>query len=595
MFDLLIEYARIDAPQRFVMPQLESEESETHIYKYSHKHISICGVSLSRDDANWLETNDYILVVLGDLVYRASENNKARRPLLPEVAERILRNNFSEKVFQGNYWVIFYDKRNEIFRIISDPLSVLPLYKYETDSGIAITTNLRILKKLDIPINQRVFLELVIFNQPITRDTLLKGVVYLTPGDHYTLSKSGFRTESRFNLIQTIFNKSEVSLHVNALIRDFNHSVMSLVNPDATNIVSLTGGFDSRSIVSVLMKNNVKFRAFSFGKEGGPNTSTPLLVKARTGIDYEPIYLEREYEDNYNKFAEKVVFWSDGLSSFERANYLYVADKLRIESDSYLSGLVGGELFAPMTMYVPFCTKYYSDVFYHGQVFDLLTALQANGIEEYFEPVNDSIVSELESVVVAYQNELAELKKLTNGYLYVLYDFVRNGFRTFYGGQVHTERSYIHNMIPFYSLDLLERIMSSNYKTVFRKPFRSNPIFKRKNRVLQARIICSNSTELGRVPTDRGFSPNELLSPKGRITSTVRYLKNRKKLAHTGPEFTSNTWSKRYYDYLLNNDICFPPDFLNNKRIIQYMKDYSPDMYNKSFNRLISVARWLSM
>lgn len=595
MFDLLIEYARIDAPQRFVMPQLESGESETHKYMYTHKHILISGLSLSRDDANWLETNDYILVVLGDLIYRASEDNKASRPTLPEVAKRILRNNFSEKVFQGNYWVIFYDKTNDIIRIISDPLSVLPLYKYETDSGFAITTNLRILKKLGIPYNQRVFLELVIFNQPITMDTLLKGVVYLTPGDHYALSQSGFRTISRYNLKQAIFAKSKNRLNVNGLINDFNHSVLSLVHPDSTNLVSLTGGFDSRSIVSVLLKNKIDFRAFSFGKMGGPNTKTPLLVKARTGIDYDPIYLEREYEENYSKFAEDVIFWSDGLSSFERANYLFVADKLRLESNSYLSGLVGGELFAPMTMYVPFCTKYYSDIFYHGQKFDLLTALRSNGIEEYIEPVEDSIVSELESVVLAYQNELAGLKKSNNGYLYVLYDFIRNGFRTFYGGQVQTERGYIHNKIPFYSLDLLERVLHSDYKKVFQKPFRSNPIFKRKNRVLQARIICSNSPELGRVPTDRGFSPYELLSPKGRITSTVRYLKNRKKLAHTGPEFTSNTWSNGYYNYLLNNELIDYPYFLNSNRIIEYMRDYRPDMYNKSFNRLLSVARWLSM
>ncbi len=575
--------------------QLKKKNDEEFYYLYKSNYLFIEAVSYIKDDHKWFENNKYILIVLGDIFFRRNVNCSSFVPEPQIIIDTLINNKNPFMLFKGNYWIILHKKDSHSVMIISDPLSLLPLYISKVNHNIIISTNLSKYKINNWKINSRVVLENIIFNQPLSNNTIIDNVDYLKTGLIYNINETTISYYNEYKLDNIIFNNKKYPLDIDELINDFNHSVLSYAKKSEMNLVSLTGGFDSRSIVSVFLKYNLPLTTFSFGREGGLNTIVPLMIKDRLGINHIPFYLDYNYENCYSYYAEEVIYWSDALSIFERANYLYVDKKLKENYTNYISGLVGGEIFAPMTMYVPFCSQYYSDIFYKGQSFNIDDALYNNKLKSFVNFIEPGTLSSLEDFINDKQKYINKLKTLESGYLYYIYDFIDTGFRTFYGGQIHTERSYIENNTPFYNLDILERIMFSERKKVFKKPFRGNPFWKRKNRILQATIINKNYPELANIPTDRGFAPADILSFKGQLKSAILYLKNENNLKKTPKEFISNKWSKLYYNYILNNNIKINNELFNAENIINYLKSYNENKYNQSFNRLLSISRWLSM
>lgn len=559
---------------------------------YCSDYCQVRGWTHKIDKKQWVENDKWLLIVVGDIIFRRAYHKNSDSPSMAEIQVSIEQGRSLSEKYQGNFWIIYFNKITNVLEIISDPLAIIPLYLYSKDNLHKISTDLRVFKKNRI--NKQVVLEHLLFNQPLTTNTLIEGVNRLKPGWHYLLKDGEIRANQSYDMKKLIFNSNTDKLLIDELIEDFNYSVVSLSNKYGKNLVSLTGGYDSRSVVSTLIKEGVDFSSFSFGKYGGPNTKSPLIVKEKLGIDYAPIYLEKDYEEKYVYYAHEAIDWSDGLSIFERANYMFVADKLSEISDFYLSGLIGGELFGPMTMFAPFCSKLYVETFYYGRIFNAEQTAHEIGLSEYLSGIEPEIIYSLEQTVKSYQNEIAQLKNSDLGYMYWYYDFINNGFRSYYGSQVHTERKYISNRLPFYTLDILERLMLSDHKIAYKRPFRSNPIYKTNNRILQAKIIQHNCPELSKLYTDRGFAPVELLSARGKVTSAVKYLINKNKRKKSNPEFTSNMWSMLFYDVLLKNKINFDHTIFNNENIYRFLNEYNASKYNQTFNWLLSVAIWLS-
>ena len=177
----------------------------------------------------------------------------------------------------------------------------------------------------------------------------------------------------------------------------------------------MTGGFDGRSIVSSLLKYNIPFKAYSFGKPGGENTKVPLRIKEKINVDYEPIYLDKKYEKSYAKFAKEVIYFSDGLSFHERANYLYAFEKLQKYSQHILTGLIAGEILRPIHLRTDYMNQLYYDVFYEGKDLDILGYLENKKIKDFISLnfIKD-IKPTLTEKIQKKKKEIENLKKQKN-------------------------------------------------------------------------------------------------------------------------------------------------------------------------------------
>ncbi|MEO0129341.1 MAG: hypothetical protein ABIL02_03800 [candidate division WOR-3 bacterium] len=108
--------------------------------------------------------------------------------------------------------------------------------------------------------------------------------------------------------------------------------------------LSLTGGFDCRAIFSVLEEDTQDFICYSFGIPGSLNISIPEKICRENNINYLPIYLDEDYEKVFDDYALQAIYYSDCLSTFERANYPYAFKKLSEFSPVVITGIFGSEL-----------------------------------------------------------------------------------------------------------------------------------------------------------------------------------------------------------------------------------------------------------
>jgi hypothetical protein len=468
-------------------------------------------------------------------------------------------------------------------------------YKYEKGC-FYISTNLNDFKKENTKINYAAVIEKILFTYPIGDETYLEGVFMLKEGSLLLFDKGKITNETYVSIDSCFAHQLPLKKFNKQMFLDiFEKSVLQRASVSSKLNVSLTGGFDGRSNVAVLLYHKKKFHSYSFGKQGGENTTVPLRVAKKMGLEYEPIYLDKDYEQNYDRCAFDAIFFSDGISDFERANYIYAMQNLTNYAQYNITGLIGGEIFAPVHLKTDYINSTYFDIVYCGLDFSINTLLTEKGINQFVnkevtenKKTLQKILNHIEVQRIIIQN----WKKDEFGWLYYIKDFMTLGFRKFYGTQMHIERYFNENLNPFYDLDLIEYIFSTRYIFLYQNAFKKSPLFRRNNRKLQTLIINFFSKELGSIPVDRGYPPfytnsiNKLLIP-------FIFYKRRLKLKHSAPEFDTPKWSKILYNELINNSSLFSSDLLNKDITMGAIKKYKSTDYNNSFNQMLSVAIWL--
>lgn len=597
MFDFLISCVNKDEG-------LEIEYTNDYLNKenciqkiYNDYNIRINTVTRLGDNNDYFEDENLIIMLYGKVFYRFNkEVNNYPRVQVSEFAD-FFPDNFKDmiKIFKGNFAVILYVKSSKEVIVIIDQLCILPIYLYHQGNSFVLSSNLNQFKKMNLGYNYSVILEKVLFEYPIGVRSYINNVNTLEQGNIYHISNYKVTKTNYSCLDNILFSKFYQQFKFKEFLDIFNQSVLVRATQTENNITTLTGGFDGRSVVSTLVKYGYPLSSFSFGKHGGENTSIPLLVQNQTGIDYKPYYLEKEYEEKYIRFADEVIYWSDGNSIFERANYLYVDSKVCKLNTQIITSLLGGEILSPVSIVADVVNNNYIDIIYNCQSYDLDVLLKDMGVYQYFnsEIINSS-KNELVESIEQRRKSVQEKRLKPYGYLYYYYDLLTGGFKQFFGSQIHTERGYLDNLTPMFDLDIISYLLGSNQKRRFKYPFNKTLFTKRNNRLLQSKIIHANSSDLSRIVVDRGFSPHDMLSPIRRIHVALSFLKRRRRVANSPKEFTSDIWSMIFYEFLLNKIQTDDNEIWNNREIKKHLSTYNPNCYNKNFNRFLSTYLWVN-
>jgi asparagine synthetase B (glutamine-hydrolysing) len=581
-----------------------SQENKYGFSKALHESISftapkikISGLRYKGENDDFYETEDFVIAVIGKVFFKLSIGSDHTNVSAQEVLNLFTSNNeaFIDKL-KGNFIITIYNKKDDSVQVIKDQLGLKYLYYKSEKDNFYISTNLNDFKQVSKNINYAAVIEKLLFSYPIGLETYLEEVYMLEEGALLRTNNGRIKKDNN-SIVDELFNtKQPLSKFDKKTFLDiFEISVLLRASVAPEINASLTGGFDGRTNIAVLLNHKKKFHSYSFGKEGGENTKVPLLVASKLKLDYEPIYLDGEFEQNYSQCALDVINFSDGISNFERANYIYAMHKLTEHARYNITGLIGGEIFAPVHLKTDYINDTYYDIIYTGSNFDINKLLLEKGLKEFIndEIINNKLIIEkVNNNIEARRKLVVEWKKEKYDWLYYLKDFITMGFHQFYGNQMHLERYYNENLSPFYDFDVMKYLFSTEHILVFQNAFKDSPLLRRQNRKLQTLIISHFSKAIAEIPVDRGYPPAYTTDIR-RLLIPLIFYKRRFNRKRSDPEFDSPGWSKILYLYLIQNLDFLSSEFLDSQKTILALKKYNSEKYNKSFNQLLSIAIWL--
>lgn len=169
----------------------------------------------------------------------------------------------------GDFMLYALNKNSKDFVIMNDILGRLPFfYHYDEKGNFIASREIQLLahltddnKESETKLDKIGIAELLLFSHTLGKRTLLSNIHRLEPASLLMVNRESMKPNI-VNLYQFNFEKKEntdVSIKDNAfkLASLFSKACKNRVDQNSKNIISLSGGFDSRAVAASLHRNNV--------------------------------------------------------------------------------------------------------------------------------------------------------------------------------------------------------------------------------------------------------------------------------------------------------------------------------------------------
>ena len=162
----------------------------------------------------------------------------------------------------GHFMVI--SETSDGFQIINDQLGLRELFLYDNGNEVFFSSRLNwIINLIEFPtINHNFLNSLWNFENPLIYETLVDDVMLLGPGGKAKISKNGIEISN--NAWQPEKKKSSIA----NVIESVSKIIDSIISKKGKVNLGLSGGMDSRSLVSLLLTYDKKFwETYTFGQK----------------------------------------------------------------------------------------------------------------------------------------------------------------------------------------------------------------------------------------------------------------------------------------------------------------------------------------
>ena len=216
-------------------------------------------------------------VLIGDALITAHSGRLPRR----EQAEMLLNESTmpSDAAFlraRGTYAFAAIDPIRHQLTLVTDHLGVRPVYYSFRDGLLIFASALRIFDDLDgFPLtpSRQGRAEVACFGYPLEERTVYLEVNRLRPAERLTASATGLTTETYFDWSAVPASAStpmhEISPEcIRAVYRAFREAVSLRLPDDRVAFAFLSGGLDSRAIVTSLVDEGIDVQALNFSPPG---------------------------------------------------------------------------------------------------------------------------------------------------------------------------------------------------------------------------------------------------------------------------------------------------------------------------------------
>jgi asparagine synthetase B (glutamine-hydrolysing) len=496
---------------------------------------------------------------------------------------------------KGSFVLVIFDENRNILSCISDHLNVLPVYYSFKDGVFIFSSAVKPILDSDCittTINTISIVEFAIFDYTLGKKTYYENIFQLDYGTILNATVRGVQETKYFSVDylfrRNLMKKNEALEALSSLL----HENVNLYGSDGERfLLSLTGGFDGRANLALVDRPAEDFLCYSYGMPGSQQITVPQEIAQKCNINYQPIHLDRNFEERYEQCAAKAVFYSDGTAPILRANYPYAYAQLRESARIAITGLFGSEILRPIHNLGVFFNDN-SERLFMGKNFerDMRYVFEYEKRRSYLRPeVFDECYEHIrENVWKNYFARYGDIDTLTRFFFF----FIGEGIRKYFMQEIRIERVYVITRFPYFDFDLVDLMYKTPFAGMYNGALKKSAIKRRRSQLLYAYVINKYRPLLGEIITDRGYKPKDLLSHFSYFKIIPRYLKTQWHNKRTGDDtFNSEKWT----------DIVFS----KNRKLMETETDIFPGSLctkydskvnvreNYYFSRMFSLKYWL--
>lgn len=409
-----------------------------------------------------LENDDYLAIIEG-MIYNISGNEvdsfisdvllQNRHGSIPtDDVEDFLLNS------DGEFVIAIYDKLSSDLIILNDVFGRLPLYYFEDGQQFIVSREVKFITEFisNVNFDELAIADYLLFGYPLGKRTLVKDVKRLDPAvllEHHRSSwKLGINRVHIWNCEKKSTGISSPMEHAHNLAKLFRDATRCRVESlnGFKNLVSLSGGLDSRAVAIALKEADPKSTSVTFldydGKASEDVDVARTLVQ-RLHFDWKLIKLKkRAFED-----AVRLIYMKDGLNS---AGMGYILDFFVQIKHTFGNKVVyytgdGGDKALP-------CLRAAKEVKSMNELIDLIIDEQA-GAFEINKVVTLSKIS-LEQIRDEIKNTLVNFPENDLNQKYVHFVLFERGYKRNFEGE-DRNRFYFWSTSPFWSPKLFDYSM----------------------------------------------------------------------------------------------------------------------------------------
>jgi hypothetical protein len=497
----------------------------------------------------------YIGNIYTNQYYELLTNKSKHKVKTPELIELYLQYGKELiKYIKGIFVLFIADDSKKNYYAYTSRSGLYKLYYCINDSRLLISTSISsILKNIknEPELDEVAIIQHSVYEYPLDERTHYKNIKILGNYKYieYDLYKISINPCYELKIPTSSKNLLPWQETYRLLPQEFNQSI-DLIIPENKFNCALTGGFDSRTILSYLLtKPNLEYQLYSWSAdERWHDVAIAKKIAEDFNLKYTPITLGDEMLDNYYYYSMQQIYWTDGLGAINRANQMYSHFILSKYARDLISGYFGSELFRPLSRNNIMVSENFLNTYLNDNrkmiIVEQITKLKSDAPfkQEFLRNNWDAFIEETN----AYFNELDILKD--KGNCLFIY-FIITGFWKFFGQEFHAQRINTKINTPYIDDDFVDFLLKTPVWKV--QHFTNNllPTNKLRGQAFYIPILKNNSIPLMKIPTNRGFSPIDFESFFYPINVIFKHFSQKRKTKKKNIiGFNSKDWNKIVYN-----------------------------------------------
>jgi asparagine synthase (glutamine-hydrolysing) len=429
----------------------------------------------------------------------------------------------------GFYYCIQFLTQEFRYEFFNSHFGILPVYYIQDRNHLWISSHLKLilgLRKGSYKMDRHYMAEMALFNYAFDSRTPFEEIKTLPSHSLLSASPKDF-TVIKYSNVAKYFCKAPdpVRTALPALIELFTKRTRIYLSGGNTAI-SMTGGFDGRTLVSAAMHHKFPVSAFSFGTRDNPDLYIPLRQSRALGLNFIPIILDENYQNkSYFPMATQMIRDTGGYPGFLHAHFPYSASLLSGDFSLIANGSFGSEIFRALHIQGMVTSRSLVSLFAEEDPVDFLRSIKKDKVLAFLNLDNlKTEIQETGEKCIAYKRSLADLGNVNH----MFYTFIfEEAFRKFFGPQIASQFPFLDIRSPFIDNEFLLAILQTSLAGPNNEFFTHNPVRRMKGQLFYSIFINKHYPQLGRMETGKGYRPSDLLSLQGKIAISYGYIKKR--------------------------------------------------------------------